>query len=245
MEQDTKHPHESEKQSKQKNSKGMVVALIIVIVLAIAALGGLWYYMNNKAKNDKKACDAQIQQLQKELDELKNSKASSESKTTAYKTKYELLSLAYANGWKISDTSLAKDANSLVTPGRDIIKLTSPDGFVITIDAGLYGIGGSCETCSVLYSEPITVLGKPLYLNFVQNTESGNGVSNIILSQKSDDTFGGINTKNIKGPNNDPTVMMISAKYPNGNSVTVKSLAAMKVDPNVQAFKNLLQSLSY
>ena len=242
---ETKQPHELEDKPKQKNGKGMVVALVIVIVLAIAAIGGTWYYMNNKAKNDKKAQDAQIQQLQRQVEELKNAKATSEAKTTAYKTKYELLSLAYANGWKISDTSVAKDANTLVTPGRDIIKITSPDGFVITIDAGLYGIGGSCETCSVIYSEPITVLGKPLYLNFVQNTENGVGVSSVILSQKNDDTFGGIITKNIKGPNSDSAVIMISASYPNGNSVAVKSLAAMKADSNVQAFKNLLKSLSY
>ena len=77
MEQETKQPHEMEQMPKQKSGNGTVVALVIVMVLAIAALGGLWYYMNNKAENDKKASDAQIQQLQKQLDELKNSAATS------------------------------------------------------------------------------------------------------------------------------------------------------------------------
>ena len=53
MEQETKQPHEMEQMPKPKTGKGAVVALVIVIVLAIASLGGLWYYMNNKAKNDK------------------------------------------------------------------------------------------------------------------------------------------------------------------------------------------------
>lgn len=54
----------------QKPGKGAVIALVIVIILAIAAIGGTWYYMNNKAKNDKKAQETQIEQLQKQTDEL-------------------------------------------------------------------------------------------------------------------------------------------------------------------------------
>ena len=247
MEENKNHLEETSKENntKHKAGKGTVIALVIVIILAIAAVVGTWYYMNNKAKNDKKAQDAQIQQLQKQVDDLKKSQQQAETASKLYTTKYELLKFAYNNGWTISDTSVAKDSNSLITPGRDIIKLTSPNGFVITIDAGLYGIGGSCETCSVLYSEPITVLGKSLYLNYVQNTENGKGVSTIILSQKSDETFGGIYSKNIKGINGDQSIMMISAKYPNGNSVTVKDLNTIKADPNVQELKSLLKSLSY
>ena len=57
----------------QKNpNKGLIATLVIAVILAIAAVGGTWYYMNNKAKNDKKAQDAQIQQLQKQIDDLKN-----------------------------------------------------------------------------------------------------------------------------------------------------------------------------
>jgi len=241
---EAKHEHEHAATQPKKSGKGLTVALVIVIILAIAAVVGTWYYMNNKAKNDKKAQDAQIQELQKQVDDLEKSQQA-EAASKLYTTKYELLKFAYNNGWTISDTSVAKDSNSLITPGRDIIKLTSPNGFIITIDAGLYGIGGSCETCSVLYSEPITVLGKSLYLNYVQNTENGKGVSTIILSQKSDETFGGIYSKNIKGINGDQSIMMISAKYPNGNTVTVKDLNTIKADPNVQELKSLLKSLSY
>jgi hypothetical protein len=56
--------------SPQKSGKGAVVALVLVLVLAIGAVGGTWYYMNNKAKNDKKAQQEQIQQLQKQVGDL-------------------------------------------------------------------------------------------------------------------------------------------------------------------------------
>ncbi len=231
--------------NQKKSNKGLVAAIIIVIILSIVAVGGTWYYMNNKAKKDKKAQDEQIQQLQKQIDELKKAKEVSEAKTKAYNTKYELLKFAYDNGWTITDTSTPKAANSTTDSGRDTIKLTSPSGFVVTIDAGLYGIGGACDTCSVLYSEPVTVLGKQYFLNYVQNTENGKGVSSVILAQKADEIFGGFNAKNIKAINGDPSVILINAKYANGNAVVVKDLNSLKSDANIVAFKQMLQSLSY
>lgn len=56
--------------SPQKSGKGAVVALVVVLVLAIGAVGGTWYYMNNKAKNDNKAQQEQIQQLQKQVSDI-------------------------------------------------------------------------------------------------------------------------------------------------------------------------------
>jgi type II secretory pathway pseudopilin PulG len=230
----------------QKNpNKGLIAAIVIVIIFSIAAVGGTWYYMNNKCKNDKKAQDAQIQQLQKQIDELKKDKEISESKTKVYNTKYELLKFAYDNGWTISDTSTPKAANSTTDSGRDTIKLTSPNGFVVTIDAGLYGIGGACDTCTVVYSEPLKVLGEQFYINYIQNTENGKGVSTIILAKKADDTFGGINSKNIKGTDGSPSIIMINAKYANGSTVVVKDINTIKTDANVIAYKQMLQSLSY
>jgi type II secretory pathway pseudopilin PulG len=55
----------------KKKKNDLIAAIIIVIILAIAAVGGTWYYMNNKAKKDKKVQEEQIQQLQKQIDDLK------------------------------------------------------------------------------------------------------------------------------------------------------------------------------
>lgn len=72
MEENKNHLEEIGKEDniKHKTNKGTAAALVIVIILAIAAVVGTWYYMNNKAKNDKKAQDAQIQQLQNQINEL-------------------------------------------------------------------------------------------------------------------------------------------------------------------------------
>ena len=231
--------------NQKKPNTGLIVTLIVVAILAIGGVIGTWYYMNNKAKNTKKAQDEQIQQLQKQIDDLNKEKEASKLKTISYTTKYELLKFAYENGWTISDTSTTKNENTLTNSGKDTIKITSPNGFVVTIEAGLYGIGGTCDTCSVLYSEPVTVLGKQYFLNYVQNTENGKGVTSVVLAQKADYTMSGFDGKNIKANNGDPTIIMINAKYANGNAVVVKDLSSLKTDPNIQAYKNFLQSLSY
>jgi uncharacterized protein YxeA len=105
MEQKTAHSHHDPIiEPKKKTNKGLTVTLALVIILAIAAIGGTWYYMNNKAKNDKKAQDAQIQQLQKQVDELKTqANSQSAQQTDANLTSYEVsgtpLSVKYPKGW--------------------------------------------------------------------------------------------------------------------------------------------------
>jgi len=71
-----KHEHDQAAAQTKKSGKGPITALVIVIILAIIAVGGTWYYMNNQAKNDKKAHDEQIQQLQKQVSDLKAAETS-------------------------------------------------------------------------------------------------------------------------------------------------------------------------
>lgn len=89
-----KHEREQAATQTKKPGKGPIIALVIVIILAIVAVGGTWYYMNNQAKNDKKAQDAQIQQLQKQVDELKKqgvTKTDKPTTTTTTKTVDEVV----------------------------------------------------------------------------------------------------------------------------------------------------------
>ncbi|MEI6742070.1 MAG: hypothetical protein WCK71_03045, partial [bacterium] len=72
-----KHEHDQAAAQTKKPGKGPITALVIVIVLAIVAVGGTWYYMNNQAKNDKKAQDEQTQKLQKQVSDLKDAETSS------------------------------------------------------------------------------------------------------------------------------------------------------------------------
>jgi len=66
--------------NQKKPNKGLIIALIIVIILAICSVVGTWYYMNNKAKNDIKSQDEQIQQLQNQIQELSKKVKEYESK---------------------------------------------------------------------------------------------------------------------------------------------------------------------
>jgi len=226
-----KHEHEQAVTQTKKSANGAVIALVIAIILAIAAIVGTWYYMNSKAKNDKKAQDAQIQQLQKQVDDLK--KQSSSDQTISYTTKYQLLKFAYENGWTIKD-------NSSVTPAGgnlDSIDITSANGFTIRMAVGSLQRGGLCGGCKVAYSEPVTVLGKQLYINYV---DTGSGVSKLIISEKADDTFG----YNLPVLNNQAQ-LSITADYRNGDAFTVKDLNTLKSDSNIQSFKKYLQSISY
>lgn len=112
---------------------------------------------------------------------------------------------------------------------------------------GVTGVGGACNECTILLSEPVTIAGNSYYLNYVQDTNYGNGVSRIVVAKSKDDFIGGINAKNalVDGTDGKIGLILISAGYKNGDNYVVKSLSQIKSDPNVQAFKNFLQSLSY
>jgi|GEM_PF-5475773 len=101
MEENKNHIEETGKENntKHKAGKGTVIALVIVIILAIAAVVGTWYYMNNKAKNDKKARDAQIQELQKQVDDLKNKGIVNDADMVSYEIVGTPLALKYPKGW--------------------------------------------------------------------------------------------------------------------------------------------------
>lgn len=245
MEQNTKQPHELDKQPNQKNGKGMVAALVIIIVLAIAAIGGTWYYMNNNAKNDKKAHDEQIQKLQKQVDELKKqSTAMAPAQTKSYTTKYDKLKFNYLSNWTLNDTSQAATADRIKDTGLvglDVVTLKSPNGFEIEIKDGMYGIGGSCEPFSAQVTEKVNVLGKDLFINYLTNKNTSSPVK-ITVSSQPGDCIGRIDSKNLIVNTGQPTAIIISAGFDKNSTVTYDQL---KSDPNLQAYKNFLQSLSY
>ena len=229
----------------KKPGKGPITALVIVIILAIIAVGGTWYYMNNNAKNDKKAQDEQIQKLQKQVDELKNqSAAMAPAQTKSYTTKYDKLKFNYPSNWTLNDTSQAATADRIKDTGLvglDVVTLKSPNGFEIEIKDGMYGIGGSCEPFSAQVTEKVNVLGKDLFINYLTNKNTSSPVK-ITVSSQPGDCIGGIDSKNLIVNTGQPTAIIISAGFDKNSTVTYDQL---KSDPNLQAYKNFLQSLSY
>jgi outer membrane murein-binding lipoprotein Lpp len=95
-----------------KRNGGKVVLLIVLAIMLIAAsIGGVWYYMNNKAKQEKSQTQAQIDQLnaqvadlQKQLDAANQVPSVAAGKTI--KSLYDL--------W-INGTANNTDKNTLIT----------------------------------------------------------------------------------------------------------------------------------
>ena len=152
MEENKNHPEEASKEDnlKHKSNKGSVIALVVVIILAIAAVVGTWYYMNNKAKNDKKTRDAQIQQLQNQLNELKKQSAKQDETADwlTYNDVYDGLSFKYPKDWKMTTidktAEIKRDVPEWKGPFINTY-ITSPSGFKITLKSHISGIGGGCN----------------------------------------------------------------------------------------------------
>lgn len=173
---EAKHEHEHAATQPKKSGKGLTVALVIVIILAIAAVVGTWYYMNNKAKNDKKTQDAQIQQLQKQVDDLKkqSSSASETADWLTYNDVYDGLSFKYPKDWKLTTEDKTNDLKKYMPSWKGPFTwayVTSPSGFKISLTNHISGIGGGCnpEECpqnQFISKEKILTLsnGQELYL---------------------------------------------------------------------------------
>lgn len=162
----------------QKNpNKGLIATLVIAVILAIAAVGGTWYYMNNKAKNDKKAQDAQIQQLQKQIDDLGKQTTSTDEVTnwSTYNDAYDKLSFKYPKDWKLTETDKSAEYKY---PAEwkgpfTFVDITSPSGFKLSLTNHIQGIGGNCdaEQCpqNKFYSDvKVTTLSNGVELHLVK-----------------------------------------------------------------------------
>jgi type II secretory pathway pseudopilin PulG len=238
--------HEPIIEPKNKSNKGLVATLVILIILAIAAVGGTWYFMNNKAKKDKKVQEEQIQQLQKQIDDLKSQAATkiTTAQTKSYTTKYDKLKFNYPSNWTLTDTSEAHPESYVKEtglPGLDVVTLKSPDGFEIELKDGMYGIGGSCEAFSTLANDKLNILGKDYLLNYEATSNTTSPVF-VVVSSDPRDCIGKIDSKNLIVNNGQPSALIIYAGYGKGSSQTY---ADLKNDPNVQELKKFLQSLSY
>jgi hypothetical protein len=226
----------------ERKGTGKKILLIAttIIITALIVGGGTWYYMNKKAQNQKNDFQNQINQLnQKIQDNQKQTSSTSSASTKSYTSKYEKVKFEYPDTFILTDLSKAEPASS---SGIDTIKLSNGN-FVLTLQAGLYGIGGACESCKVLYSEPITVLGKNLYLNYVSN-DGGPKVDIVVVAKTPTDTFGFFEDKNITIDGN-KALMGINLQYKNGEKSVPKTVQELKTDTNVLAAKQVIQSMSY
>jgi hypothetical protein len=228
----------------ERKGTGKKVWLVIItaLITAVICIGGTWYYMNKKAENTKNDLQNQINQLNQLLSEKQStSSGSNNTDTTNYTTKFEKLNFNYSDSLKMTDTSKPNGPNGEV--GRDEITLSN-GLFKGTIQTGLYGVGGACApTCKVLLSEPITVLGKQRYLNYV-SVDGGPKADYVVVTDKPTDFYGYLEGKNIL-VDGKPTLMVFQASYLNGDKQIGKTVAELQADANIVAYKQTLQSMKY
>ncbi len=230
------------------NNKKIILFVVLAIVVLVVAVGGTYYYMNKKQAEQKKQQQAQIDALNARITELQKQPAAQPAQgpqTKQYTTKYEKLKFSYPSTFTLADSSTTQE---MIQPGTDKI-IISNGNFKMDLQTGLYGIGGSCGDCKVLYAEPITILGKTYSLNFV-SYDGGPKADAVIIGTNAQDSFGvALTSKNIT-PVSDPggngtTGISVSASYKNGNNMVAKSVAELQSDPNVTDFKNFVKSFSY
>lgn len=152
-----------------KSNQGLIIALVIVIILAITGIIGTWYYMYNQQQKKVQEQQQEIDELHSTVSELQQqSKQKKEEleKFINYETKYEKLKFSYPSSFKLIDNSIPPNG---ADPAQDRVTILSPSGMELSIYAGAFAIGGSCEGCTFPLVDPITVLGKQRFLNFVQS----------------------------------------------------------------------------
>jgi hypothetical protein len=197
--------------------------------------------MNRRLQLQKNTDQDQINQLNQKLSNAPANTNSTAVNLKNFTTKYEVLSFEYPATFTLTDGTKANPDGP--TPGTDVVTLTSPNGFYTTIQTGLYGVGGGCEKCKVLKSDPVTVLGKQYYINYV-SSDGGPTVDYLVIG----DTPTGIITF-LKGKNvtvdGTPTLISVRAGYSSGEKQIPKTLAELQSDPNIATFKQILQSFSY
>ena len=87
------------------------IILITFVVTAAIVAGGGWWYMNNKINNEKKSLQTQIDNLNKELGDLKNSETPAPAESVAsassenlYTDSDDHFSITLPDGWEIKST---------------------------------------------------------------------------------------------------------------------------------------------
>lgn len=222
------------------NQKGFSVVEILIVIVVIGLLGAIGWLVYDRQKNKtSETSNTQVSTAQKE--EAKTVDPYEGWKT--YALKYEKFNFKYPDGYTVDDKSTT--ASPDVVPGADWLKLSKDNGFVISIQTGLYGVGGICETCKLAQSKEISFLGKTAYLNF--RDEGSGKVGQIIVAANNTNLFGGgIKGKNVKSKDGNTVLPMgITLHYESDGSLVEKPLQTISNSDDVAEAIKILESASY
>ncbi|MSR68634.1 hypothetical protein EXS66_02510 [Candidatus Saccharibacteria bacterium] len=187
---------------KGKKGKGSVVAIIVLIVALVGGVGATWYFMNSKANAQKKQQDSKIEELQQQIDKLKEeaSKATVvvvdplSTQLTAAQTKAQIIKDVPAKNYSgLSDymadsvkvVMAASEYQTTVTKAQAITDMkylnggTSPWDFNPAADEIHSYKTGSYKT----YLASASIFGTASNMYFVAFTlDAGNKISQVFMA---------------------------------------------------------------
>lgn len=211
-----------------KDQRGIASIFLILFLVLVVGFVGFFsfkaYDANKKANQDKT-----------ELRTPAKDKAAQANPCKELVTKYEKLKVCYPEDVTFTDTSYF-DPDGLTT-GLDHLKFTKGN-YALTIQAGLYGVGGACEECTVPLSEPITVLGKARHLNFVSN--NGQTVGSLLVAKTPDAYLDFVDAKNVKTNEGGDTLIGITITLTNPETAD-----AIKNNADFLVLKKIVTDLHY
>lgn len=224
-------------QQKKPGRKALQIFAVIVLLLLVA--GGVYAWQNNRVAK----LENQVTDLKKE--ETAKPKEAPVADPYAgwktYTTKYEKLTFKYPANYTLKVKS--EPSPEMVTPGTDIVTITSPSGYVTSLSLGLSGIGGACPDAKVVQADPIDLIGKKMYINYIDQGDGKVGYQ-LLAERPQDACFGGYDSKNVvdTSPSKSAAANLISAR---SDQVTASTVALYKQNADVVNATLIIKSLSY
>jgi hypothetical protein len=231
--------------------RGAIPILILLLIILLLILLLIWYAFWYKPKQAEPTASSTPTVSASETPAPSPSDPYSGWQTSTLT--YEKFSFKYPADWKYSN----KDS---VEEGSDRVKLTSPDGFVVSISTNLYGIGGNCEDCKNFEMVQDDILGMKVGVNI---TGTSKGAMNINLMRSiynnqpiyECSAMCDIPGKNTKSTLNDgsPGLTMVSGGYEYSEAQAAQvgflyktvDYNTFKNDPNVATARLIFKSFSY
>lgn len=208
----------------QKDNRGVIAILLVVLIVLIGLGWVVWHAYSVRSQKSK----ASQSQTQVEV---------VEPQTKTFVTQYEKLKITYPADLTLTDTSAAADPGDEVV-GMDHIKI-SKGHYTLSIQTGIFGVGGGCAECTIPFSEQVSVLGHNYYLNYVSNDNAN--ISAVGLSDTADQYINFIPGKNILTLSSGGATLIginIRANMPQPHAATV-------ADADFMALKQIVADLSY
>ncbi|NTU69845.1 hypothetical protein HGB13_03440 [bacterium] len=140
--------------------KQLIITIIIATILGVSGVGATWYFMDKNARDQKLETDKKIEDLEKQLKEIKSNTNGADEETSSllnYISKKYGLSFDYPKNWQVSeDIKSVTDGSSYISSAvfsdKNVVVYSDDIKMPIAISIGeTYGRGSPCSRKTVSY----------------------------------------------------------------------------------------------